>query len=295
MEAQKDPKVRARLPQVAYQGIQGSYGHEASLRYFGKNADFLPCAQFANALEAVVSGKAEHAVLPLENSTAGVVNQTLDILVDYRCFIHGEVVLPVSHCLLAPEGAVLESIDEVCSHQQALMQCSRFLGRRPDIATRLIDNTAVAARHVGQQRNKRLAAIASRACADLYGLTVLAEDLQDQAENYTRFVIVSANEHSEDNRNKASVRFALPHESGSLAKILLIPAELGISLTSIVSRPYPGKSFQYYFYADMVGESTRQIEDGLRRMAEVALEWTLLGCYASAEKKPTWNFFDPVS
>lgn len=286
---EKQKKVDSTPPKVAFQGIVGSYGHEAACRYFGSDASLIPCGQFLDALEAVASHNADYAVLPVENSIAGMVNQTLDILVNHRCFISGEIVLPVSHCLLTPAGATLEDIREVCSHQQALMQSSHFLAQHPRMATRMIENTAVSARYVAQQNDKQLAAIASRNCADLYGLTVLAEGIQDRAENFTRFVVVSREEYSGADWNKVSVRFALPHKSGSLHEMLRIPAEEGVSLTSIVSRPYPGQSFQYYFYADMVAESTEQIEKGLRRMSDVSLDWVLLGRYASAERRTTWD------
>lgn len=288
-EQERQKKPNAQPPKVAFQGIPGSYGHEAACRYFGAAAERVPCRQFSDALEAVAGHSTDYAVLPVENSIAGMVNQTLDILVNHRCFISGEIILPVSHCLLAPEGAVLEEIEEVCSHQQALMQSSYFLARHPKMTTRMIENTAVSARYVAQQNDRHLAAIASRNCADLYGLKVLAEGIQDRAENFTRFVVVSREEYRGADWNKASVRFALLHRSGSLHEMLKIPAEEGVSLTSIVSRPYPGQSFQYYFYADMVADSTEQMEKGLRRMSEVSLDWVLLGRYASAERRATWD------
>ena len=248
---EKQRKTNLSPQKVAFQGIAGSYGHQAAGLFFGSDAHLIPCAQFLDAMEALVSHNADYAVLPVENSIAGMVNQTLDILVHQRCFISGEIILPISHCLLAPEGAALEGIREVCSHQQALMQSSQFLAQHPLMATRMIENTAVSARYVAQQNDKQLAAIASRNCADLYGLTVLAEGIQDCAENFTRFVIVSRDGYSGTDWNKVSVRFSLPHKSGSLHEMLRIPAEEGVSLTSIVSRPYPGQSFQYYFYADI--------------------------------------------
>lgn len=287
----KDIEGAAMPVQVAYQGIEGSYGYEAAESYFGKGANFVPCKQFGDALEAVVSGRVDYAVLPIENSIAGVVNPALDILINYRCFVVGEVVLPVSHCLLAPEGATIDSLAEVSSHQQALTQCSRFLSAHPTIATRLSENTAVAARGVGERKDPRSAAIASRACADLYGLKVLAEKLQDEPENFTRFIIVSRREYTGDDWNKAIVRFALPHESGALQKVLDLPAELDLNLTNIVSRPYPGKSFQYFFYLDMVGAAP-QVEECLKRMSEVSVEWALLGRFPSAEVRPTKNAFE---
>jgi Prephenate dehydratase len=153
----------------------------------------------------------------------------------------------------------------------------------------MIENTAVSARYVAQQNDKQLAAIASRNCADLYGLTVLAEGIQDCAENFTRFVIVSRDGYSGTDWNKVSVRFSLPHKSGSLHEMLRIPAEEGVSLTSIVSRPYPGQSFQYYFYADIEADSTEQIEKALERMSDASRDWALLGRYASAERRTTWD------
>ena len=286
---EKQRKTNLSPQKVAFQGIAGSYGHQAAGLFFGSDAHLIPCAQFLDAMEALVSHNADYAVLPVENSIAGMVNQTLDILVHQRCFISGEIILPISHCLLAPEGAALEGIREVCSHQQALMQSSQFLAQHPLMATRMIENTAVSARYVAQQNDKQLAAIASRNCADLYGLAVLAEGIQDCAENFTRFVIVSRDGYSGTDWNKVSVRFSLPHKSGSLHEMLRIPAEEGVSLTSIVSRPYPGQSFQYYFYADIEADSTEQIEKALERMSDASRDWALLGRYASAERRTTWD------
>lgn len=289
-EQRKEIEGSSAPKRVAYQGIEGSYGYEASRYYFGQGAEFIPCRQFGDVLEAVVSGRVDYAVLPIENSIAGVVNPALDVLINYRCFVIGEVVLPVSHCLLAPEGAALDKISEVSSHQQALTQCSRFLAAHPNIVTRLSENTAVAASWAGERKDPCLAAIASRACAELYGLKILAENIQDEPENFTRFIIISRREYTGSSWNKAIVRFALPHESGSLQNILSLSTELGVNLTNLVSRPYPGKSFQYFFYLDMMG-AVPQLQECLKRMAEASVEWVLLGRFPSAEMQPTLDAF----
>ena len=288
-DVQREIQGKPALFNVAYQGITGSYGHEAAIRYFGTDVPLIHNKQFVDALEAVASGRAKYAVLPVENSIAGMVNQTLDVLVNYRCYICGEVVLPISHSLLALPGASMDDIRTVCSHQQAIMQCSDFLYQHSSVTTSLMDNTAVSARHVAGQKDKSMAAIASRTCAKLYGLDILAENIQDKMENYTRFIVVAGYEDDKSEWNKISARFALPHESGSLYEMLRIPAEYGVNLTSIVSRPYPDKSFQYHFYIDMTSNSKEQAEKALQKMSEKCIEWVVLGKYPSAERRPKWE------
>lgn len=274
---------------VAYQGVPGSYGHEAAKSYFGDNGKYLCYEQFMDTLEAVVKGQAVYAVLPIENSIAGMVYQALDVLVSYRCFICGEIVLPICHCLLGTEGSSIEAITEVHSHQQALAQCSDFLTGYPHIKQKSSDNTAIAAKKIADIGSSHVAAIASRECMELYGLSLLAEGIQNRSENFTRFIIVSRSEYKKSDWNKVSVRFTLTHESGSLYEMLRIPSDEQVNLTSIVSRPHPGHTFRYYFYVDMTSESTECMERCLRRMSAESDEWVMLGHYRSADRRNTWD------
>ena len=274
---------------VAYQGVPGSYGHEAAKSYFGDNADYLCYEQFMDTLEAVVKGKAVYAILPIENSIAGMVYQALDVLVSYRCFICGEIVLPICHCLLGTQGSRIEDITEVHSHQQALAQCSDFFTGYPHIKQKNADNTAIAAKKIATIESTHVAAIASRECMDLYGLSLLAEGIQNRSENFTRFIIISRSEYKKIDWNKVSVRFTLTHESGSLYEMLRIPSDEQVNLTSIVSRPHPGHTFRYYFYVDMTSDTPECMERCLRRMSAESDEWVMLGHYRSADRSNTWD------
>jgi chorismate mutase/prephenate dehydratase len=210
---------------------------------------------FAEALEGVEAGEAGYAVLPIENTTAGSINQTYDLLRGTELGIVGEEVLRIRHCLLGPEGAELESVERILSHPQALIQCSRFLADLHDVDQVAFNDTAAAARTVSSAGDSTQAAIASAEAGERFGLKILAEDIADQEENWTRFVVISGFEIDVDPRipAKTSMVFTTRHHEGALAQCLNVLAEHGLNLSKLESRPVPRRPWEYLFYVDIEG------------------------------------------
>jgi prephenate dehydratase len=247
----------SRRRRVSFQGTEGAYSHIAARKFFAAHDDmeFAGFPTFAAALREAESGEAGWAFLPIENTTAGSINETYDLLRHTDLAIVGEEVLPVRHFLLGPPGATLASLTHVLSHPQALAQCGRFLATLEGAAATAFVDTAEAARHVAKEKNPSLAAIASEEAGRLYGLEILARDVQDQAENWTRFVVVSAIETPlpPGTPAKTSLVLSTPHRLGALARVLAVLAEHGLNLTKLESRPMPRQPFHYLFYMDFEG------------------------------------------
>ncbi len=269
---------------VAYQGVPGAFGHQAALLHGGEAAALLPCRSFDEVFQAVSEGKAACGVLPLENSSAGSIADVYDLLDAHRCHIVGEVLLPVAHCLLALPGAKLEDIHTVYSHEQGFLQCKAYLAGHPGWVRQPHLNTAVSARHVAELGDMRNAAIASRLAAQCYGLDVLAEGIQTQAGNATRFVVVAVRP-AEDftGHNKATLSFALRHERGTLHRALAAFVALGMNLTRIESRPIPGQNWEYRFLVDIEGAlSAQKLAVLVEALEADCVDCRVLGHYPAA-------------
>lgn len=243
---------------VAFQGEAGSYSSLAARKYFASRAaemEFVGWPSFAAALDAVEQGDAGYAVLPIENTTAGSINQTYDLLRATDLTIVGEEVLRVRHCLLGLRGASLEQLRRILSHPQALLQCSRFLESRPQLDQVAFSDTAAAARLVVEAGDPSQGAIASAEAGEQLGLEVLAAGIADQEENWTRFVVISGLEIELDPRipAKTSLVFTTRHREGALAHCLNVLAEHGLNLTKLESRPVPRRPWEYLFYVDLEG------------------------------------------
>jgi chorismate mutase/prephenate dehydratase len=259
---------------VAYQGEPGSYSHIAARKYFASRADsmdFVGHVSFEVALRAAERGDAGYAFLPIENTTAGSINQTYDLLRQTELRIVGEEILHVRHCLLGTEGAAVGSLRRILSHPQALVQCARFIGSLDGVEPVATADTAAAAQVVGRAGDPTQAAIASEEAAELYGLSVLERDIADQVENWTRFVVISGLEIELDPRipSKTSLVFTTAHHQGALAHCLDVLAGHGVNLTKLESRPVPRRPWEYMFYLDLEGsigaESTSLAVAELRR------------------------------
>lgn len=263
-------EAAAHANRVSYQGVEGSYSHLAARKYFSgqPSMEFEGLPTFAAALAEAEGGSAGYALLPIENTTAGSINETYDLLRHTPLRIVGEEVLPVRHCLLAPVGAETAGLVRVLSHPQALAQCSRFLGSLAGATAIAFVDTAGAARHVAEAGDRTQGAIASEEAAALYGLSVLSRDVADQEENWTRFVVVSAIDIVPDPRipAKTSLVLTTPHRHGALAHCLNVLAEHGLNLTKLESRPVPHEPFQYLFYLDFEGSLA---DAGAARAVEV--------------------------
>jgi chorismate mutase/prephenate dehydratase len=271
---------------VSFQGTEGAYSHIAARKYFsGRDGmEYVGFPTFAEALREAESGNAGYAFLPIENTTAGSINETYDLLRHTDLKIVGEEILPVRHGLLAPAGAELAKITSVYSHPQALAQCSRFLASLKGATAIAYVDTAEAARHVAREKDTAMAAIASDEAAQLYGLEVLARDIADQEENWTRFVVVSAIYMVPDGRipAKTSLVLATAHKHGALAHCLVVLADHGLNLTKLESRPVPKKPFQYLFYLDFEGAITEpKASDAVAVLARECPYLKVLGSYPS--------------
>lgn len=234
---------------VVCQGVPGAFSHKAALRFFGQlDPEFEPT--WKQVFEDVRTGKADFGVLPVENSAAGSVTGVYDLILRYRFYIVGAVDVKVEHCLAVGKGT--GAVTGAVSHPQALSQCSDYLESH---GLRAVEwsNTAAAARHVAEDCPPGLAAICSREAAEEYGLTVLKEGIQNEAENTTRFIIIAKEAVLPEEAGKISLCFSLPHVTGSLSSVLERFSMAGLNLTKIESRPLPGKNFEYDFYLDFTG------------------------------------------
>lgn len=273
----RDPLAR---PWVLYQGEPGAYAEQAAMDFFGEDCGRDRVDLWEDVFSALRAGDADYGVLPVENSSTGSINQVYDLLGKYGAYIVGEQTVRVEHCLLAPPGASLDGLREVFSHEQGLLQCAPFLKAHPGWTGTAVRNTAAAAALVAHRADPALAAIGSRRCAGLYGLEVLAEKINANQENFTRFIIVSPVLELRPGRDKVSALFTLNHESGALYRILAAFAHGGLNLMKLESRPIPGRSWEYRFFVDFSGDlSAPGMERTLRDAAEAAESFRILGNY----------------
>lgn len=284
-----DPDDEQRELRVAYQGTEGAYGHQAACRHFGVSG--RPVAlkaypSFKAMLEAVIDGHADRGVLPIENTTAGSVYESYDLLLRYNLSLVGEEVVDVRHCLLGTADVPVESIRRIHSHPQALAQCSEFLASLPGCEGVAAANTALAAQLVRDLGDPAQAAIASEEAGAHFGLHVLRRHIANQPENYTRFVVVSASPLDCDPRIAARVSLVLAtrHDHGALVRCLNVIANEGLNLTKLESRPRPGTPWEYVFYLDVEGHVAEpRMQAALAGLAARTVFLKVLGCYPARD------------
>lgn len=238
---------------VVYQGVPGAYSHQAMINYFGREIDNYNVKTFREAMEAVENGEADYAVLPMENTTAGIVNDVYDLLIEYDNCILDQTDVIVRHALLGTKEATLKDIKVVYSHPQGLMQCSGFLEEHKEWQQIAQSNTAGSAKKVLEENDKTQAAIASTIAAEIYGLKVLEENINRNSENTTRFIIVGKNKIYRKDAAKISLCFEINHESGSLYNILSHFIFNGLNMTKIESRPIKDRNWEYRFFVEFEG------------------------------------------
>ena len=226
---------------------------------------------------ALREGRADYGVLPIENSSTGSISQVYDLLAQYGAYIVGEQTVRVEHCLVALPGACLDGIREVCSHEQGLRQCAEFLKAHPDWRAVPRLNTAESAKYVAERGDLTLAAICSRRAARLYGLDILAERIHFNAQNDTRFVVVSG-DGAPGGLRQGERPFVLPHRSGSLHEIMTIFAVNGLNMMKLESRPIVGRSWEYLFFVDFTGDLAAPGMDGV--LLELSQTAEVSGCWA---------------
>ena len=266
---------------VAYQGVEGAYGNLAALHYFGENRGIrflhLPC--FEETVNAVEAGHADYAVLPIENSTAGSVTDTYDLLMHHFLSIVGECFLPVTHSLLTLPGVREEELRRVYSHPQGLMQCADFFRMHPELEGISCSNTAVAAQKVRDDADRTQAAIASAYAGALYGLTPLIERVNRFSENTTRFVILGREKLYRRDARKLSLVLETAHEAGALYHILGYFYRNRVNLLRLESRPVPEVSWEYRFFMDIEGNLGQPaVLEALQAVAAKARGFRVLGC-----------------
>ena len=264
---------------VAYSGVEGAFAHIAAGRIFPESQR-VSCRDFKAAYESVVNGENDVAVLPIENSYAGEVGQTIDLIFSGSLFINGIYELEIHQNLLGVPGSSAEDIQKVISHPQALSQCHDYIKSRA-LETEEANNTAVAARQVALAKDKRIAAIASVETAEIYGLTVLQQNINKSSENTTRFAVLSRVQANSPSLANSVLMFTVKHEAGSLANAISIIGKFGYNMTALRSRPLRKHSWQYYFYIEIDGSTdTAEGKQMLEELNKVCDQLKVVGTFA---------------
>ncbi|MCW2962637.1 MAG: prephenate dehydratase [Thermoleophilia bacterium] len=271
---------------IAHQGTTGAYSEEALVQHFGDLVARVALPSFEDVFDAVAAGRVDAGVVPIENSLAGSVLETYDLLLEHELQVVGEIDLAVRHCLLAPRGTSLSDVRHCYSHPQALRQCARFLAEH-EIEPRAAANTAVAARDLAAAPAPGDAAIASARAGAIHGLEVLAADIQTRHDNTTRFFVVQAGRPKDLPASKASLAFATRNEPGALLACLEAIAAQKLNLTKLESRPTGDALWEYTFYADIEAADRGQLDaervvELLRALADRVTHARLIGRYPRA-------------
>ncbi len=263
---------------VAFQGEPGAYSEQAVFNYFGQ-VETQPCESFDAVFDAVVARACESALIPIENSLAGSIHQNYDLLLRHNLHIAGEYFLRVQHCLISSPGVKKSDIKKVISHPQALGQCAAYL-RNLGVKVEPVYDTAGSVKMLKESGDKSTAAIASRRAAEIYQMQILEEGIEDDPENYTRFLAIQHESIVPSGEAKTSIVFTLKNQPGALFKALSVFALRDIDLTKIESRPLQGKPWEYLFYIDFLGSpADMHAEKALDHLNEYAVMLRVLGSY----------------
>jgi prephenate dehydratase len=285
---------RAATARIAFQGERGAFSEEAALKLLGADVTLVPCATFDATFSAIRNQAADYVLAPMENSLAGSVHRSFDLLVESGLHIVGEVIIPIVHNLIALPGASLARIASVESHPVALAQCEQFFIAHPRLKRIPAEDTAGSVREVMRAADPARAAIASKRAAELYGAVILQEHLEDDRENYTRFFLLApsaAQPQEFPAADKISLVFQLAHKPGALHHALEPFARRNINMMKIESRPMHGRPWQYRFYLDLqASASDPEFTCALNELAQQAVEVKVLGSYKSAETAPADKF-----
>jgi prephenate dehydratase len=263
---------------IAFQGEPGAYSEQALFNYFG-NVETQPCESFDVVFDSVVVGVSDAGLIPIENSLAGSIHQNYDLLLRHDLHITGEYLLRVQHCLIALPGVTKAEVKKVISHPQALGQCAAYL-RGLGVKTESVYDTAGSVKMLKESGARDMAAIASRRAAEIHEMQILEEGIEDNAENYTRFLAISKTETQPEGEAKTSIVFTLKNQPGALFKALSVFALRDIDLTKIESRPLQGQPWEYLFYVDFLGAAHEETaRKALDHLGEYALMLRVLGSY----------------
>ena len=271
---------------VAIQGEVGSFSHAAAVLLHGSSIRLVPCPEFDEIFHAVASGEAERGIVPIENSLAGPVHENYDLLGVHALHVVAEVQVRIRHCLIARPDTVLADVRRVASHPMALAQCRRFFAAHPTLEAVPSYDTAGSVRDLMARHLPAEAVIGPARAAELYGAAVLERDLEDHADNFTRFLAVAREEAPAPERGtaaKISVVFTLPQGPGTLHRALGAIATRGLDLTLIESRPVAGRPWEYVFYVDVLGSANGPVSEALASLKGCARDFRVLGVYSPAD------------
>jgi len=275
---------------VAFQGERGAFSEEAAVKLLGEEITLVPRQTFEAAFSAIRDGVADFILAPIENSLAGSVHRSFDLLVDSRLNILGEVIIPIGHNLIATPGTKFEDIEIVESHPVALAQCEKFFSEHPRLKRIATEDTAGSVREVVGAKDRTRAAIAGSRAARIYGGAILQEHLEDNRENYTRFLLLSESPElpgngSQEKANKLSLVFQLDHRPGALYHALEPFARRNLNLMKIESRPVHGRPWQYRFYLDLqASRRDPEVAAALRELEGLVVNLQILGSYPAAAR-----------
>jgi prephenate dehydratase len=289
----------AAKARIAFQGERGAFSEEAALKLLGGEITLVPCSTFDATFAGIKNRAADYVLAPMENSLAGSVHRSFDLLVESGLHIVGEVIIPIVHNLIGVPGATLERIASVESHPVALAQCELFFIEHPRLKRIPAEDTAGSVREVMRAGNATRAAIASKRAAELYGAVILQEHLEDDRENYTRFFLLAPAAAQPPHlaatataaADKISLVFQLAHKPGALHHALEPFARRNINMMKIESRPVHGRPWQYRFYLDLqAAASDPEFAAALAELAQYSVELKVLGSYKSADTSPAGKF-----
>lgn len=270
-------------PVVAFQGERGAFSEEAAIKLLGSDIELLPCQSFEDIFEAVEQGRSQFCIAPIENSLAGSVYETYDLLLKKDLSVRAEVNLRIVHSLLALPGVRLCDVKRVYSHPVALAQCQEFLRTHRHMEKVPSYDTAGSAKLIREKGLRDAAAIAGRRAAEFYEMEILESEIEDNKANYTRFFLLSREKGIPEGANKTSIVFSMPNRPGALFKALSVFALRDIDLTRIESRPLHGRPWEYFFYIDFLGSMAEErCRNAVNHLLEIADFLKILGCYPKA-------------
>ena len=274
------PKLFPKRANVVCQGVDGSYSPMACEKLFA-NPNVIYVKNFEGVFNAIENGLCDYGIIPVENSTAGSVNQVYDLMIQHNFYIVRGTRIKVNHCLLAKPKTRKSQIREIFSHDQAIRQCETYLKSLPDVKVTRCENTAAAAAMVAQSDRTDVAALSAYRCAELYGLQCLEATVQDNGNNHTRFICISRKPEIYPGADKTTLMMVLPHKPGSLYKILARFYALVINLQKLESRPIPDRDFEFMFYFDLeTSIYSEEFAQLIRELEDLCEECKYLGSYS---------------
>ncbi len=268
------------MKKVAFQGEKGAFSEDAAYHYWGNNIVPLPCKYFRDVFESVTDGKADYGIIPVENSLTGSVHQNIDLLLEFDLSVLGEIILKIQHNLLILKKMALKEIKNIYSHPQALQQCSEFIESMKHCEIRSMDDTAGSARYIKERQKNDSAAIASLRAGREYGLQAIKKNIENNHQNFTRFLIVAKNPQIPARSAKTSVVFSVKDAPGALFKTLAVFALRDINLLKIESRPLQKGPWKYWFYLDFEGNMEEEkCKNAINHLQEITIFFKVLGSY----------------